>query len=123
MPSPPAARGSRKRRLTIREHFEIGCLPAYTCAEDSLFYMIPLTFSQRSVQYAFYGGMPLILSRPDETAKKNYLKSLFSEVYLKDIKYEACSDSKRPPAQVSVQALALSSQPHCHGQGPKEKPF
>lgn len=35
--------------------------------------------------YAFYGGMPLILSRPDETAKMNYLKSLFSEVYLKDI--------------------------------------
>lgn len=35
--------------------------------------------------YAFYGGMPLILSRPDETAKMNYLQSLFSEVYLKDI--------------------------------------
>ena len=35
--------------------------------------------------YAFYGGMPLILSRPDETAKMEYLKSLFSEVYLKDI--------------------------------------
>ena len=36
-------------------------------------------------EYAFYGGMPLILSRPDDTAKMNYLKSLFSEVYLKDI--------------------------------------
>ena len=36
-------------------------------------------------EYAFYGGMPLILSRPDETAKMNYLKSLVSEVYLKDI--------------------------------------
>lgn len=35
--------------------------------------------------YAFYGGMPLILSRPDDTAKMNYLKSLFSEVYIKDI--------------------------------------
>lgn len=35
--------------------------------------------------YAYYGGMPLILSRPDDTAKMNYLKSLFSEVYLKDI--------------------------------------
>ncbi len=35
--------------------------------------------------YAFYGGLPLILSRPDDTAKMNYLKSLFSEVYLKDI--------------------------------------
>lgn len=35
--------------------------------------------------YAFYGGMPLILSRPTEKAKMDYLKSLFSEVYLKDI--------------------------------------
>ena len=35
--------------------------------------------------YAFFGGMPLILSRPDDTAKMTYLKSLFSEVYLKDI--------------------------------------
>lgn len=35
--------------------------------------------------YAFYGGMPLILSRPNETAKMNYLQSLVSEVYLKDI--------------------------------------
>ena len=35
--------------------------------------------------YAFYGGMPLILSRPDDSGKMNYLKSLFSEVYLKDI--------------------------------------
>ena len=36
-------------------------------------------------EYAFYGGMPLILSRPDDTAKMNYLKSLFSEVYLRAI--------------------------------------
>lgn len=36
-------------------------------------------------EYAFYGGMPLILSRPTEAAKMNYLQSLFSEVYLKDI--------------------------------------
>ena len=35
--------------------------------------------------YAFYGGLPLILSRPDDTAKMNYLKTLFSEVYLRDI--------------------------------------
>ena len=36
-------------------------------------------------EYAFYGGMPLILSRPTETAKMNYLKSLITEVYIKDI--------------------------------------
>ncbi len=35
--------------------------------------------------YAFYGGMPLILSRPTEAAKMKYLQSLVSEVYLKDI--------------------------------------
>lgn len=35
--------------------------------------------------YAFFGGMPLILSRPSDTAKMVYLQSLFSEVYLKDI--------------------------------------
>lgn len=35
--------------------------------------------------YAFYGGMPLVLSRPNDTAKANYLSSLFLEVYIKDI--------------------------------------
>ncbi len=35
--------------------------------------------------YAFFGGLPLVLSRPDDTAKMNYLKSLFTEVYMKDI--------------------------------------
>lgn len=35
--------------------------------------------------YAFYGGLPLILNRPDDSARMNYLKSLFSELYLKDI--------------------------------------
>lgn len=35
--------------------------------------------------YAFYGGMPLILSRPTEAVKMNYLQTLVSEVYLKDI--------------------------------------
>lgn len=35
--------------------------------------------------YAFYGGMPLILSRPSDAAKMSYLKSLFTEVYIKDI--------------------------------------
>lgn len=36
-------------------------------------------------EYAFYGGMPLILSRPTEAAKMSYLRALVSEVYLKDI--------------------------------------
>ena len=36
-------------------------------------------------QYAFFGGMPLILNQPDDGAKMAYLGSLFSELYLKDI--------------------------------------
>ena len=35
--------------------------------------------------YSFFGGMPLVLSRPTDAAKMNYLSALFSEVYLKDI--------------------------------------
>ncbi|MCI8995712.1 MAG: ATP-binding protein [Lachnospiraceae bacterium] len=35
--------------------------------------------------FAFFGGMPFVLSRPDDAAKMEYLNSLFSEVYLKDI--------------------------------------
>ena len=35
--------------------------------------------------YAFFGGMPLVLTRPTDAAKMAYLTSLFSEVYLKDI--------------------------------------
>lgn len=56
----------------------------------------PLSFSEyysavggdkieASDEYSFYGGMPLLLSRPDDAAKMNYLKSLFSEVYIKVI--------------------------------------
>lgn len=36
-------------------------------------------------EYAFYGGLPFVLSRPDDTSKMEYLSSLFNEVYLKDI--------------------------------------
>ena len=35
--------------------------------------------------YAFFGGMPLVLSRLDDAARMEYLKSLFTEVYFKDI--------------------------------------
>lgn len=36
-------------------------------------------------EYAFYGAMPLILSRPSDAAKMDYLESLFTKVYIKDI--------------------------------------
>lgn len=35
--------------------------------------------------YALYGGMPLLLSRPTDAARRDYLTALFSEVYLRDI--------------------------------------
>ena len=58
--------------------------------------MHPLTFSEyysavggeearAFEEYAFFGGMPLVLSRPDDAAKMEYLQKLFSAVYLKDI--------------------------------------
>ena len=35
--------------------------------------------------YSWFGGMPLILSMPDEASRREYLESLFSEIYIKDI--------------------------------------
>ncbi len=56
----------------------------------------PLTFKEyynftggdkieRYEEYALYGGMPLVLSQKSDTRKMNYLKTLFTEVYFKDI--------------------------------------
>ncbi len=36
--------------------------------------------------YALYGGMPELLTRPSEEAKVSYLQNLFTAVYFKDIK-------------------------------------
>ena len=36
-------------------------------------------------QYAFFGGMPLVLNQKEDGAKMAYLNSLFDELYLKDI--------------------------------------
>lgn len=58
--------------------------------------MLPLSFSEYySVvsgdkhdaydDYALYGGMPLIISRPSAKTKTEYLDRLFDEVYLKNI--------------------------------------
>ena len=70
---------------------------AYVCENGALVIRVhPLSFSEYYSaiggdkteafdDYCFYGGMPLILSRPTESDKRNYLSRLFSEVYLKDI--------------------------------------
>lgn len=57
--------------------------------------------------YAFYGGMPLILSRPNEAAKMNYLQSLVSEVYLRDIIER--KNIKREDVLASILDLLCSS--------------
>jgi predicted AAA+ superfamily ATPase len=57
--------------------------------------------------YAFYGGMPLILSRPSEAAKMRYLQSLFSEVYIKDIVER--KNIKREDVLASILDLVSSS--------------
>jgi len=36
-------------------------------------------------EYALHGGMPLVLFRKTDVEKMNYLRSLFTEVYFKDI--------------------------------------
>ncbi len=36
-------------------------------------------------EYALYGGMPLVLTKKSDAEKMNYLRSLFNEVYFKDI--------------------------------------
>lgn len=36
-------------------------------------------------EYALYGGMPLVLTKKSDTEKMNYLQTLFTEVYFKDI--------------------------------------
>ncbi len=40
---------------------------------------------ERYEEYALYGGMPLVLAQKSDLSKMNYLKTLFTEVYFKDI--------------------------------------
>ncbi len=57
--------------------------------------------------YAFFGGMPLTLSRPTDAAKMSYLQSLFTEVYIKDIVER--KKIKRPDVLEAVLDLLSSS--------------
>ncbi len=41
--------------------------------------------SESYEEYALYGGMPLVLSKKSDAEKMNYLQTLFTEVYFKDI--------------------------------------
>ena len=57
--------------------------------------------------FAFFGGMPFILSRPNDAAKMEYLDSLFTEVYLRDIVER--KKVKRPDILSSIVDLLCSS--------------
>ena len=44
-----------------------------------------LSFEDAYLEYQYYGGMPYLLNLEGEERKKEYLKNLFSEIYIKDI--------------------------------------
>ena len=46
---------------------------------------VNLSFEDAYLEYRYYGGMPYLLSNDDEKRKQEYLKDLFSEIYIKDI--------------------------------------
>lgn len=43
------------------------------------------SFDDAYLEYQYYGGMPYLLNIDNEENKQEYLKSLFSEIYIKDI--------------------------------------
>lgn len=49
--------------------------------------------SEAYEEYAMYGGMPLTLSKKNDMEKMQYLRSLFDEVYFKDISERYSSSS------------------------------
>ncbi len=50
------------------------------------FYSQRSDFHEAWKEYYTFGGMPLILSKKDDDSKMKYLKDLFKETYIKDIK-------------------------------------
>lgn len=43
------------------------------------------SFDEAYLEYQYYGGMPYLLNIDNEENKQEYLKNLFSEIYIKDI--------------------------------------
>lgn len=44
-----------------------------------------IDFNEAYLEYQYFGGMPYTLSLNNDNDKQNYLKNLFTEIYLKDI--------------------------------------
>ena len=60
------------------------------------FEALNMSYEDALNDYFMYGGMPFILNRKTEKLKIDYLKNLFSEIYLKDIKerYKIANDEE-----------------------------
>lgn len=60
--------------------------------------------------YSWYGGMPLILSRPDDESRQEYLESLFSEIYIKDlVERERIEDQEALEAIIDLLCSSIGS--------------
>lgn len=60
--------------------------------------------------YSWFGGMPLILSRPDDESKREYLESLFSEIYIKDlVEREKIEDQEAFEAVINLLCSSIGS--------------
>ena len=60
--------------------------------------------------YSGFGGMPLILSRPDDESKHGYLESLFSEIYIKDlVEREKIEDQEAFEAVINLLCSSIGS--------------
>lgn len=57
----------------------------YPLSFKEYFDSVNLSFEDAYLEYQYYGGMPYLLSIDDEKRKQEYLKDLFSEIYIKDI--------------------------------------
>ena len=57
----------------------------YPISFKEYYYFVGGDKSDAYEEYALYGGMPLVLSKKSDAEKMNYLQTLFTEVYFKDI--------------------------------------
>lgn len=57
----------------------------YPLSFKEYFDSVNLSFEDAYLEYQYYGGMPYLLSINDEKRKQEYLKDLFSEIYIKEI--------------------------------------
>lgn len=57
----------------------------YPLSFKELFEAKSQSFDEAYLEYQYYGGMPYLLNIDNEENKQEYLKNLFSEIYIKDI--------------------------------------